>query len=270
LIFGSEVHQDLLEIILDTLKEKCEHVNALFLNEQLTAIDEPDVFINFLSKFSQEETEDLMNVCISENYHVLLNLLININGFDQNYFYLSLSRYGIHRDIFKTMIDSLFVTGSAQCTYGMDGSYAEKVISTQKTVPINVVTTLQKALPRGFEGSPLAGYFQFMSIFNKEISELKSEYGDDYSGVRDYKYSEYKLKISDTEAIRFIMFTYIFDAIKNGIYPDKIGMSRNRINELVADQYRFEKEMGKNKNIINHIVDLFKLFPDFDIRARVS
>ncbi len=270
LIFSTENDEGLLEIILSILKDNCQHVNPEFLNDQIKDIAEPDLFIDFLSDFDHDETEDLMNVCIQQNHHFLLNLLININGFDQNYFYLSLSRHGIHRDVFKTMIDSLFVTGSPQSVYGMDGSYAEKVISTQKKIPINVVTTLQKALPRGFEGSALAGYFQFMTIFNQQISSLKNVYGDQHSDVKDTNYCEHMLKISDTEAIRFIMFTYIFDAIKNGIYPDKIGMSRTRINELIAEQYRFEKEIGHNVHIKNHIADLFILFPDFDIRVRAS
>ena len=270
LIFSSENDEGLLEIILNILKDKCHHVDAAFLNNQISDIDEPDLFIGFLSHFHQDETEDLMNVCIQENYHYLLNLLININGFDQNYFYLSLTRHGIHRDVFKTMIDSLFVVGSAQSVYGMDGSYAEKVITTQKKVPLNVITTLQKALPRGFEGSPLAGYFEFMSIFNQQIVSLKKVYDVNHADIKDANYSEHMLKISDTEAIRFIMFTYIFDAIKNGIFPDKIGMSRARINEFVATQYHFEKEIGHNAHIINHIVDLFKLFPDFDLRVKVS
>ena len=270
LIFDNEHDPELLENILVTLEQKCGGINAEFLNRQIDQFEEPDIFINFLLTLNIDETEKLMSECIEKNYHHLLNLMININGFDQNYFYLSLSRHGIHRDVFKTLIDSLFVKGSAQGTYGMDGTYAEKVISSQKKIPINVVTTLQRALPRGFEGSPLAGYFEFMSVFNKQLEELRQSYREDEGVVKDQKYSEHKLKISDTEAIRFIIFTYIYDAIRNGIHPSKVGMSRTRINELVAEQYHFEKSIGQNANIINTIVDLFKIFPDFDIRVRAS
>lgn len=266
-LFETEDDLELQEEILEALKQYCG-LDASFLNKQIQKSEDVNLFVDVLKDYDDESLNELIIESINQNYQDLLELLINMIGFNQHAFYHSLANGSVQRDVFKTMIDSLFHSSSPRGTYGMDSTYAEKVIGKQRKIPSNVVKTLQKALPRGFEGSPLAGYFHFLNMFNQQIEKLKLE-SHEFS-EKNKLYCEHQLKLSDTEAIRFIMFTYIFDVLKKGIFPSKLGMSRSNIIEKIQNQHQFELTVGKNQNILGSIRNLFTLYPDFTEEAQVS
>lgn len=261
--FKIEKSEELKIKALSLIQKKCSAMDPTFLDEQLSDSSQSPLIIEFLKNFDTDQLSHMLIISVQKNLQNLMSVLINFSGFDSKYFYSSLSQGQMQPDVFKRMIDSLFRPLSPQGRYGIDSQYAQKVIKEQKNIPKNVVKTLQTTMPRGFEGNPIVGYFKLLAKFNEEMENMYREKRKlDQLQSKDQSYCDHVLRMSDTETIRFILFTYIFDVIKYGIYPNKIGMSRSKVKNTLIEQYDFEMKIGHNPNITKSIQDLWTLFPD--------
>lgn len=264
--FCIEEDVSLLVLCADIIDTDCEGLEENFLDEQLQDEFRGVILQQILEQKEEEELRSLLTTALNNNHDKLLSVLINLIGFDQSYFYKALAQKGVKPEVFKKILDSLFLPHSPQGSYGIDGTYAERLMNEHKELPKNVIQTLQKAMPRGFDGHPLSGYFQFIDTINQEVKKQHEKKRQlDEKMEKDKVYCEHILNMSDMETIRFIVFTYIFDCIKGGIFPAKIGMSRKRIRECLQKQFEFENACGRNKNIMDQIIHLWQTQPNLQL-----
>ncbi|MBF0196745.1 MAG: hypothetical protein HQL32_03510 [Planctomycetes bacterium] len=254
--------EELQGICLTILEDDCGGVSPQFLEDMLSQNIAYELIVSFLNNKDQGWQREQLIQAVNLNQIHLMSLLINLVGFDQKFFYSSLGEHQIQPDIFKKMIETLFFSSSAHGKYGIDTAYAERVIDQQKTFPKNVIKILQDAFPRGLEGSMIDGYFSILTLMNQEMASLykKKEAFADLE-QQNKEYCELSLMISDTEAIRFLLFTYIFDSLKLGVKPKKLGLNISELQDLMAEQYEFEESTGKNKTIMKFISELWQIYP---------
>lgn len=269
--FQQEEEEKLLMITIDIIESDLGGVKETFIDEQLRDESKSDILLHVLENKSDEQLQDMVISSLNKNLDRLLSTLINIIGFDQSYFYQVLAKKGVGTDVYKKIIESLFLQNTAGGTYGMDGNYAEKLMNEHISIPQNVIQTLQKAMPRGFDGHPLGGYFDFMKTINSEVERLREKKEKlSEMKLKDREYCDHVLLLSDIESIRFIVFVYIFDSLKGGIFPAKTGMSRKKVAEKLSQQYEFEQKVGRNRNIVDHIEKIWDLHPDVRLSTPVD
>lgn len=249
---------DFAKACLDKILNLGQAPNSSFLDHQLELDHHPQWIRSYLSTLNEKELEERQQEALEQNLQHLLGALINLKGLDQKYFYQILGKSGLRNGVFKHLIDSLFHHANPQGVYGMDHHYAKQVLQQHRHSPANVIATLQKAMPRGLEGTQIQDFFNFLDTINLQLKEcLDRKANMEILKKRDAEYSKTLLEVSDHQTIRFLLFSYIYDRINTSNTNFKaLGLSSDQLRDLIETQYQFECQWGKNRNILNYIQNI--------------
>jgi hypothetical protein len=253
-------------IELIALMEKHGTLRYHFINQELKRKHQHPTVLNWLQDRKLQELVDMQKRAIEENLDQLLGMLTNIVGIDQPEFYHSLKQTPLQGEIFDKMVTSLS-SSPAQRQYGMDQQHLHKVLHTQEELPKNLATVLQNGLPRGLENCRLKDSFDFILRLNSKVNALKSEL-ESFSEAHRHgpEFAKIKLEYTDTETVRFILFTHIHDRLKMSKNSPKslkssTGMSPEELRDLLHQLYSFELTTGRNGNISGYIEHLYEVLP---------
>jgi len=262
--FENTVDDHFAKACLDKIIQLSQAPSSSFLNRQLENDVHPDLVRTYLQTLDDEQLHQRQEESLAQNLQHLLGALINLRGLDQKYFYRMLSNSGLRHGVFRHLVESLFNQNQPQGVYGMDHGYAKQVLNEHSASPSNVIATLQKALPRGFEGTQIESFFQFMQTINEQLKDgLNKKEQLDRLKQHDKTYSQQLLHISNLQTIRFLLFSYIYDRINSSNTNYKaLGLSGESLKNHIEIQYQFEVLWGKNKNILNYIQSLYKKSPE--------
>jgi hypothetical protein len=267
--YEKSADEDFAKACLDKILELGQDPNSSFLDHQLELDHHPQWIRSYLSTLSQKQLEERQKEALEQNLQHLLGALINLKGLDQKYFYQILGKSGLRNGVFKHLVDSLFHQANPQGVYGMDHHYAKQVLQQHRHSPANVIATLQKAMPRGLEGTQVQDFFNFLDTINQQLKTcLDRRALLESLNKRDEEFSKTLLEISDHQTIRFLLFSYIYDRIKTSNTNFKaLGLSSDQLRDLLEAQYQFELQWGKNRNILNYIQNIRQKNPILNLNT---
>lgn len=257
-VFSMESDPGLLAACLAAMRN-IGGADESFLDAQMENEAKGLVVTDYLREFETPALREMLRSSVRGGFHHLFSVLTHLVGFDPNYFYFSLKENRLSPEIFSKILDSLFLAFSPQESYGMDLQYAENILEKQRTIPQNVLRLLQKVMPRGIDTAPMESFFEFLRGFNDEYRRLAGERAcyEDGRRLKDHAYMQLMVRLSAVEAIRFVVFTYIYDRICLCLKTfKKLEPDGDRLFALFAEQLDFEAACGGNANIKAYIWDL--------------
>jgi hypothetical protein len=194
------------------------------------------------------------------NLDFLLASVNNLVGLDRPGFYRALEKTELPAEVFDKIVDDLFTPRQTSTSYGIDALHLDRVLDQQKDLPQNLVTVLQKALPRGLDGRAIAGALDFF----RGLTQQYSEHRDQLASVAVGSSEEATLKktISDLDSVRFLLFSHIQDRLRScRAVPKATGMSHEELSKQLHNIYQDELTKGGNANIRTTLEFLYKSFP---------
>lgn len=264
-VFFRETNPEIRQELLSVMDRECGGVHAEMLEKALSDSVRAEDAKKFIDEASDEVCKRFMREAVDKGFGKLFEFLQLRLVSDPSHFYFALKK-SMEPELFRKVIELLVPPGSAQQKYGMDSGHAEKVMRSQNQVAKNVLSVLQKGMTKGLEtATNLRGYLTLLQGFNnvcKKTAELRDKI--DPGKLQDHAAVALDIRAAEIEAIRFVLFTYIYDALKiKGGNLRKINLHSTEVANFLEQQLRFEHEIGKNKNILGFLGDLFSSHPEW-------
>jgi hypothetical protein len=227
-----------------------------FIDRQLRQQHLSELIQKYLTQQDPATLNAFQMKAVEGNLDCLLSAINNLMGIDQAYFYKTIEKYELQNGVFGQIIDRLF-SQTPQQQYGMDQQHLQRVLEQQENLPKNLIAVLQRTLPRGLEGKSIPAALDFMDRLNEQIGKLRQK----MQGGEALN-TEQKMSFSDTETVRFILFSHIHHRILTSKPLEKIlSLSEQVLSQRLDTFYQFELTTGLNKNITGLLEHLWKKIP---------
>ncbi len=260
--FAREKDPALLAPCLQAMASRMGGAGETFLDAQLADPARASAVMDHLRTLEEPLLKEWLRRSVRRNWPHLFAALVQLVGLDTGFCYFSLNGAQVDPQIFRRIIDSIYLPRTPQETYGMDAQYAQKVMDRQRGLSDNVLRILQKTMPRGVDLSPLKSFFALVREFNGECQRLLEARRPFEEGTlaRGHDHAEIMREFATVEAVRFVAFTYIYDHIEAAVKHGRpLEPAAPDIAAFLLQQGEFERTCAGNRNITVYVEELLGL-----------